>query len=73
MLKRYAATAVAAGFGLLIVACSHDQNARPVEGTPGATTNQASGYDASDPNHYHPQSDDTRQYHPADASSVQPK
>ena len=60
----------------LVVACSHDRNdpssGKAVEGTPGATTNQSSGYDSSDPAHYHPQSDDTKQYHPADNTEVQP-
>ena len=45
---------------------------KPLEGNPGATTNQAVGYPQSDPGAYHPQTDDTRQYHPAPPSTVQP-
>ena len=45
---------------------------KPLEGNPGATTNQASGYPQSDPGAYHPQTDDTKQYHPAPPSAVQP-
>ena len=46
---------------------------KPLEGNPGATTNQAAGYPQSDPSNYHPQTDDTRQYHPADPATIQPK
>ena len=46
---------------------------KPLEGNPGATTNQSVGYPKSDPGVYHPQTDDTQQYHPANPSSVQPK
>jgi hypothetical protein len=51
---------------------SCSKNSRPLEGNPGATTNQSAGYDSSDPAHYHPQTDDTRQYHPANPPTVQP-
>ena len=45
---------------------------RPLEGNPGATTNQTSGYPASDAGGFHPQTDDTRQYRPAPPAAVQP-
>ena len=69
------AAAVAAG-------CAHDSDSMQgdsspahrsgpaVVGTPGATTGPSSGYDASDPSHYHPQTDDTSKYHPADPNAV---
>lgn len=46
---------------------------KPLEGNPGATTNQSAGYPQSDPGAYHPQTDDTNQYHPANPATVQPK
>ena len=77
MTKRLVVISTSVLIGALVVACSHDHNDmsdgdKAVEGTPGATTNQASGYDSSDPSHYHPQSDDTKQYHPANSADVQP-
>ena len=43
---------------------------KAVEGTPGATTGPTKGYSGSDVNAYHPQSDDTGPYHPADPNTV---
>ena len=51
---------------------SMSDGSRPLEGNPGATTGPAAGYDRSDPTHYHPQTDDTHQYHPANPAAVQP-
>ncbi len=51
---------------------SSPDTGKPLEGNPGATTNQASGYPQSDPGAYHPQTDDTKQYHPADPAAIQP-
>ncbi len=45
---------------------------KPLEGNPGATTNQSAGYPQSDPGAYHPQTDDTRQYRPAPSGTIQP-
>ena len=87
MTKHLRATAALACLALAAtVGCSHDSGGtqgpntngpsmsggKPLEGNPGATTNQASGYPQSDPGAYHPQTDDTKQYHPAPPASVQP-
>ena len=45
---------------------------KPMVGNPGATTGPAVGYPRSDTGDYHPQTDDTHQYHPAPASADQP-
>ena len=75
----FAVTAAACLAAALTVGCSHGQcsmcssnSAKPVEGNPGATTAPSAGYDTSDPNHYHPLTDDTKQYRPAPANAVQP-
>ena len=45
---------------------------KPLEGNPGATTGPSVGYPQSDPHVYHPQTDDTHQYHPANPNNIQP-
>ena len=45
---------------------------QPLEGNPGATTGPTAGYPQSDPSGYHPLSDDTNRYHPAQSGNVQP-
>ena len=85
MILRVTALSAAVVVSALAVGCMHDQDSspssgsssgpmsnKPLEGNPGATTNQASGYPQSDPGAYHPQTDDTRQYRPAPATVAQP-
>ncbi len=66
-------SATTSGDGPSMTPSSSASGGKPLEGNPGATTNQSSGYPQSDPGAYHPQTDDTQQYHPAPPSTVQPK
>ena len=73
----FAASAVALG---VAAGCNNDKKMsdngmggsgngmKPLEGNPGATTNQSVGYPQSDPGAYHPQTDDSGKYHPANSA-----
>ena len=85
MIKQYSLLSAAILTAVFAVGCQKDKDnmqggsqpmsgsmQKPLEGNPGATTNQAVGYPQSDPGVYHPQTDDTRQYRPAPAGAIQP-